>query len=1312
MNNINKDSKWELVDKLENLPKHDKGGVPLSFKDGKVSFLRGNSSTHAKHGLFIAEGGVVIPDNEKVIIDKKDTSPDNTADKTVINYNDDILIDEDPYDNYDVTNMLEQVEVTAQGPTNALYKDEYVKNNWNAQEYRDKLFNNPTGQDAITAIDQTAWGKEVDKRTAKAKETVEYYGQMQGYLAQYLNPRETDRERETKAAMSSLPKDQLGATSSNPTVKEEVDAMYAHLNIKDEYKDEPQYEEKQQAWDEFEKLTGQTIYQYTYANTTTDEERATLRHNETKRRVLEEARKRNAGYYNQGEFKSNDAVAPNEEWMYPQLTGGGKKDMTHFSSEVIAAGLPIPGLNTVGKIPGVLDKVVEGSAKVIKSAAKGTYNAAKRLSTPTVKVNEELGLKLTSFNDNFKSFNTNFKIMKDELKALRDGAKGGKKMKQLVDERDVMQKNIWDANTDLSKNSRDRSNAFAEIEDKYKELSDLAWEGKATKEQLAEINKIQKDMRNTVESIAEYGARESELMNVVKIIDDGTFTLTKEGNIVHANASNPVNSSVNVGEGTMPSFRHGTILDTKVQLPSTTTTFSKTPNPNLMDEVLATAKVDNVEELSISAGYVYQVKDNIKFLEESLPGFNAFGSTTGIADNAFPHLTHDFDGIMTQQAWNKVKDKYPVANVKNRAKYGETINIQPDYKYNPGELTAQEKAIRAAHDVDINIIRETADGKATGKLAEELFRTADPDGFYKAAFLEVKTGNAVKIPYTPDELLEKTDMSIKTIVDAMESARDKHILRGDVYLNYGDVGQVAKAQDVYVKSIVGSKGNIGPQYSTEALSDVAANAKLLDDMEFIGNRAAIANDPKRMQLALNDHYINSTIYSRGTDIRPGQTFEEIRNAFNTWNLKYRGGTANGGGLNAVKLGDSNHGILKGNFQIKPDLDNAVTPTQVFSNINKQTNGTLTLETSQVEDINSILNKYGFKTQFDVERNSMSKIMNSPLMKHGVDDGVSLTIKQQDDLAEALGDISKNINMKISTNGRTYGNSEFAASLNNIDDAEKAIAHIDKIPLLKSKRLRVNTAMDVSTKGQVQSLTNKQLDKYTHVLSNTEKDIADELIGYNNRIRSLKQLLSSKKAGGNIKFKAQQKVFNETEIEIKAKIEKLTAEYKALGEYQTKVNKYRYKLIDASVIGSITAAGGTITGGGVYLTHNISENIDESHVNHSFRTQKDMKDYKPHELIYNSRSFKDFDMSNGDEQLVEDIHVRYRSIAKASRFITNDLYEDYTEEDDVWTYNGTPEKMAKAKAAYKRLIKGSNEYTKSGNDILKSIYNKYKDVDNE
>jgi len=316
-----------------------------------------------------------------------------------------------------------------------------------------------------------------------------------------------------------------------------------------------------------------------------------------------------------------------------------------------------------------------------------------------------------------------------------------------------------------------------------------------------------------------------------------------------------------------------------------------------------------IPDFSFNPKYADTQNKNIAFVQKVLPGSKPFGSSVfhniGVA-----HASNDIDVAMTASDWNKVKKNVSIDQSK-QAKYGPTINLGD-------EFGSQGK-------IDVNIIQENPKtGMAEGEFATELFRQFFPDEFYKETQRLVEQGitksinlknlPSLSISKTPQELMDAYDPEIKSILDAYEATpqvrsglnlnKTKQINRIDYILETStDYNKVAKAQELFTKSIVGSKGSIGYQFSEDQLSDFSENLKILKDIGVTKhNLSKIASDPKRMQLFLNDFYINNSIYNREISLVPEyiKTPEDLFNAYTQW--KGKGASAMGMGTNSVTLG--------------------------------------------------------------------------------------------------------------------------------------------------------------------------------------------------------------------------------------------------------------------------------------------------------------------------------------------------------------------------------------------------------------------------
>ena len=217
------------------------------------------------------------------------------------------LYPEEPVINPNNPIQLKEVTIKAEAPTWVKYKQAWEKENpFDINKYVEDRFNNPVGREAIKRIDEKGW-----------KETLKQEG---------LKKRERELDEATKMG--------LLYQRFNPQGKDDI-------AIADE---------------QFSKRYGTSTHRYRYDN-------------DPKYRKYYENVARNATSkidYPSTDLRRKDVVAPNNMWMYPNLSGESKAQATNFSNEVIAMALPIPGLETMGKIPSVF----KASKNLIKGAGK------------------------------------------------------------------------------------------------------------------------------------------------------------------------------------------------------------------------------------------------------------------------------------------------------------------------------------------------------------------------------------------------------------------------------------------------------------------------------------------------------------------------------------------------------------------------------------------------------------------------------------------------------------------------------------------------------------------------------------------------------------------------------------------------------------------------------------------------------------------------------------------------------------------------------------------------------------------------------
>ena len=397
----------------------------------------------------------------------------------------------------------------------------------------------------------------------------------------------------------------------------------------------------------------------------------------------------------------------------------------------------------------------------------------------------------------------------------------------------------------------------------------------------------------------------------------------------------------------------------------------------------------------ISPSYTKTMSDNIDLAEKTVKGYKVYGGALYSSKTGVPHLTHDMDGYISQINYDKfVKNVYPF---KGSDGWAEVHLVFPKAG-NRGELS-------------FTIIKEGADKKATGTMAEKLYRVVDPDGYFKQ--VKIYGEGKIKIPYTPDELLNKVDMEVMTMVDMITSDfnKIKHLNKQDAFLEFANPQKYAEAQKIAIQSYVGSGGHVGKQFDPSFFADVDENLKLLDYIGTIGNRDNIARSPERMQLALNEYSIRNTFFVRNVT-SPNQLDSEILDALaEIPGKKGTGGRAFGGGKNAVRGNPHHEGAATGFIQHKPIGENTKTPLEYFNEVERVTNGSLPLNVEDKAKIMEVIRKNKLTIE-DEDFNTMEDLIQ--LMASGKDEKI-------------LADISKATGIKsVSRNSIIYGEDTFVS----------------------------------------------------------------------------------------------------------------------------------------------------------------------------------------------------------------------------------------------------------------------------------------------
>jgi hypothetical protein len=449
----------------------------------------------------------------------------------------------------------------------------------------------------------------------------------------------------------------------------------------------------------------------------------------------------------------------------------------------------------------------------------------------------------------------------------------------------------------------------------------------------------------------------------------------------------------------------------------------------------------------------------------------------------------------------------------------------------------------------------------------------------------------IKIPIQADVFIKKIDPAVKTIVDAYESSKIKHVNRIDIYINYGNVDVVNRAQETYVKSLVGSKGTVGPQLSTEALSDVNANIEALKQMEFIGNVNFVAKDPKRMQLALNDYYINHTVHSRNISI--GGLNKNVEIPFKKWqgaDSSNSGGSAMGWGLNTTKLGDAGHpGNIAGQLQygIQTDTGNVI---DYVNSIDWATTSVAFNESerSQVRDIIASHSTPEFAEEQMVNIQESGDLLKIHAQRfNDTRSPLGLTNKERVDIQKIFNDITKRMGIRSTSQYKnsTYGRSYHSSVLGDFDEAIDLLEYSILSSALKPKSLfeRRNhyTSNKTNSKNAhdpylIESFKDyKRIEAYLNVGLTKAQTRAKEQSDYIVKLQAEKDLLAEK-----LMYKrnpAYKKIVDDI-AKGKAEIEKIDNEVKEMWNRLQEIDNFKRKATPILVLSGLGAA---LIGGLVY-----------------------------------------------------------------------------------------------------------------------------------
>ena len=619
--------------------------------------------------------------------------------------------------------------------------------------------------------------------------------------------------------------------------------------------------------------------------------------------------------------------------------------------------------------------------------------------------------------------------------------------------------------------------------------------------------------------------------------------------------------------------------------------------------------VMNTSDPVMNEDYLRVLNRNIEYIEKNIPGAKVYGSTRTAGELGVPHITGDvaagdYDIYMTQSNYEKHFGK------KSSADYSYAQSHSA-----PGEHGGNLK-------MEVNVIAQDVNGKATGERALELFRQWEPDEFFNASKEAMKRGKDAKIeiPYTPQELIDKVDPTVKTVVDAYEAYKNpKNINKIDGIINYGNPDIVIQGQEKFIKGLVGNRGNLGHQFDPSQFADVAENNKLLKDIGFIGNLDRVAKDPKRMQIALNDYYINNSVLARHVNDIPLDKLELYESALGTYapEIENVGMSANGIGQNNVQLGTPNHLSIGGNKdyvigvkQYGLNLD-TTNPKSYVDSIKHTTSGSKIFTQEERDILNEITQKYKDK----IEGFSPEHSINTNQLVHN--------LPKSEEAKKLMYEFAERTNRRFNVQeGNIYsGGSTYVSALSDFDEAIDAMTYTyanqyDFDKALKSFSLRTqNSKMNSSQKinALAEELTPKEFKQIEGYLKGgmekAEKRIAELKLQIEEILKEKKvskRRMADKKLGGlpskaEAEYKEMQDELNtmgDIRYELVKKMDRIR-----------EFNRIKKEVAKATVIG--TTIGGAIATGAIGL-QKMAENKVEAAKNDELRLKEDYKNLSPSE----------------------------------------------------------------------------------------------------
>ena len=363
--------------------------------------------------------------------------------------------------------------------------------------------------------------------------------------------------------------------------------------------------------------------------------------------------------------------------------------------------------------------------------------------------------------------------------------------------------------------------------------------------------------------------------------------------------------------------------------------------------------IPSTENISVNDDYVKALQHNIDYVLKEFPGSVPYGSSVGVTKAGFPHITDDIDLFITEDRLPFIEQKYGT-----RAKWYQKVGDKDGTGVQTYTLELENGKYGDSGKIDLNVLyADPNTGNAVGQRSLELFRQLFPDEYQKALLEAERTQSPIIITKTPEQLITKIDPS-KTILDAFESDKDKHIPRSLIYLQDGDPDQVYEGLKKYYESFLGSKVRHAPVNENQ-FTNYTENRLLLDKMGLSNlDYDKIASDPKRMRNIFQYWWMENTAYGRGTNPE-GDFFGNAKKYMTE--MGGRGGQAAGPGLNTVLFGDSgSNGLDWAYGVVQPEISGIVegmSPQEIYNAVIRSQGHNLSLTSEQIQSINDILSKY-------------------------------------------------------------------------------------------------------------------------------------------------------------------------------------------------------------------------------------------------------------------------------------------------------------------------------------------------------------------